>query len=229
MNPKKIGCFRILVIGRASAGNTTVFSRVCNTPENPTIYSAGKKRGEMVFKSNPGFIFHDSRGGGGSEFEKVKAFIEGRSEKMKIENQLHAIWYCIPMDEASRSSTQCDTGSSKLSHPVAVEIQLMRRIVTVLSSIISKDIRHSPKCHVCLPNMDKDDADCGPLIERTAGTLDDEVLKQLFVSTQQTNLELCAPENTFNYTETTSSKDPKEIKGRWAPGSHIFEQDYRNV
>jgi hypothetical protein len=39
--------------------------------------------------------------------------------------------------------------------------------------------------------MDKDDADCGSLIERTAGTLDNEVLQQLFVSTQQTNLELC--------------------------------------
>lgn len=43
-------------------------------------------------------------------------------------------------------------------------------------------------------DMDKGDADCEPLIERTAGTLDDEVLKQLFVSTQQTNLELCARE-----------------------------------
>jgi hypothetical protein len=39
--------------------------------------------------------------------------------------------------------------------------------------------------------MDKDDADCGPLIKRTAETLDDDVLKQLFVSTQRTNLELC--------------------------------------
>ncbi|KAG1806934.1 uncharacterized protein HD556DRAFT_1325340, partial [Suillus plorans] len=175
MNPKKIGRFRILVIGRASAGTTTVLSRVCNTPENPTIYSAGKKRGEMVFKSNPGFVFHDSRGGGGSEFEKVKAFIEGRSEETKTDKQLHAIWYCIPMDEASRSSTQCDTGS-------------------ILSSIICRDIRRPPKCHVCLPNMDKDDADCRPLIERTAGTLGNEVLKQLFVSTQQTNLELCIGE-----------------------------------
>ncbi|KAG2118868.1 uncharacterized protein F5147DRAFT_190374 [Suillus discolor] len=134
MNPsKKIGRFRIL-IGRASAGNTTVLSRVCNTQENPTIYSAGKKRGEMVFKSNPGFVFHDSRGGGGSEFEKVKAFIEGRSTgERKLKNQLHAIWYCIPMDEASRSFTKCDTGS-------------------ILGSIISKDIRRSPKCHVCLPS-----------------------------------------------------------------------------
>jgi hypothetical protein len=42
-----------------------------------------------------------------------------------------------------------------------------------------------------LLDMDKDDADCGSLIERTAGTLDNEVLQQLFVSTQQTNLELC--------------------------------------
>jgi len=39
--------------------------------------------------------------------------------------------------------------------------------------------------------MDKDDADCGMLIERTAETLDDETLKQLFVSTQRTNLEVC--------------------------------------
>jgi hypothetical protein len=40
-------------------------------------------------------------------------------------------------------------------------------------------------------DMDKDDADCGPLIERTAGTLDDKVVEQLFVSTQKINIELC--------------------------------------
>jgi hypothetical protein len=40
-------------------------------------------------------------------------------------------------------------------------------------------------------DMDKDDADCGPLIESTAGTLDDEVVEQLFVSTQKINIELC--------------------------------------
>jgi hypothetical protein len=40
-------------------------------------------------------------------------------------------------------------------------------------------------------DMDKDGADCGPLIERTAETLNDDTLKQLFISTQQTTLELC--------------------------------------
>jgi hypothetical protein len=39
--------------------------------------------------------------------------------------------------------------------------------------------------------MDKDDADCRPLIECTAEILDDETLKQMFVSTQRTNLEVC--------------------------------------
>ncbi|KAG1722915.1 GTP-binding protein [Suillus lakei] len=246
---EKIGRFRILVIGRANAGKTTILQRVCNTRENPEIYNgAGKKidaavlrasteRGEhdieneMVFRNNPGFIFHDSRGfeaGSELEFEKVKTFIANRSKKTKIQDQLHAIWYCIPMDEESRMFTQgeikffsqCDTGNipvivlftkfdalydiaygqlkskgasmeeaEELAPKHADESFAVGVQLTFLYH--SKDIRHPPKCHVCLPNMDKDDAGCESLMERTAGTLDNEALQQLFVSTQQTNLELC--------------------------------------
>ncbi|KAG2342787.1 era-like GTP-binding protein [Suillus weaverae] len=253
MDPSKIrqriGRFRILVIGRANAGKTTILQRVCNTRENPQIYnSAGKKidpkvlmasteRGEhdieneMVFRNNPGFVFHDSRGfeaGGESEFDKMKAFIASRSKETSIKDQLHVIWYCIPMDEASRSFTegeikffsQCDTGSiavivlftkfdalydvayaqlkskgasmeeaEELAPKHAEESFAIGSQLKFLYH--SKDIRRPPKRHICLPNMDKDDADCGPLIECTAGTLDNEVLQQLFVSTQQANLELC--------------------------------------
>jgi hypothetical protein len=49
----------------------------------------------MVFRSNPGFVFHDSRGfeaGGESEFDKVMAFIASRSKEIKMKDQLHAIW-----------------------------------------------------------------------------------------------------------------------------------------
>jgi hypothetical protein len=53
------------------------------------------------------------------------------------------------------------------------------------------NIRYPPKRHICLPDMNGDGADCGPLIECTAEALDDETLKQLIISTQQTNLELC--------------------------------------
>jgi len=49
----------------------------------------------MVFRSNPGFIFHDSCGfeiGDVSELEIVKEFIKEYSEKNKLKDQLHAIW-----------------------------------------------------------------------------------------------------------------------------------------
>ncbi|KAG1813434.1 hypothetical protein EV424DRAFT_1541744 [Suillus variegatus] len=230
----------------ANAGKTTILERVCNTQDNPEIYnSAGEKidpavlkasreRGEhnieneMVFQSNPGFVFHDSRGfeaGGASEFEMVKAFISSRSKETKITKQLHAIWYCIPMDEASRSFTagenkffsQCDTGTipviilfTKFDALYDVEFANLRKegkswkdakeLAPTHAEVsfangpqlkFFKEVRWPPKCHVCLPNMNEDNADCGTLIERTAETLDNEVLQQLFASTQQSNLEIC--------------------------------------
>ena len=38
----KYTCFRILVIGRANAGKTTLLKRVCNTTEEPSVYDADK-------------------------------------------------------------------------------------------------------------------------------------------------------------------------------------------
>ncbi|KAG2339616.1 hypothetical protein BDR05DRAFT_917021 [Suillus weaverae] len=247
---QKFKRFRILIIGRANAGKTTILQRVCKTRENPEIYnSAGEKidpavliasreRGvhdienEMVFRNNPGFVFHDSRGfeaGGNSEFDSVKAFIARRSKKLSpLSDRIHAIWYCIPMDEDGRSFTegevkffsQCDTGSI----PVIVLFtkfdalyddefaELIRKGVSrkdaeALAPQHAKEAfasgpqlkllynrkgnQRPPRCHICLPDMDKDNAECGPLIERTAETLDDETLKQMFVSTQRTNLEVC--------------------------------------
>jgi GTP-binding protein EngB required for normal cell division len=288
----KIGRFRILIIGRANAGKTTILQRVCNTREKPEIYnSAGKKidaavliasreRGlhdinnEMVFRSNPGFVFHDSRGfeaGGEEEFEKVQAFIANRSKETKLRNQLHAIWYCIPMDEAHRSVTkaetkffsQCDTGSIpvivlftkfdalynsayeqlRLEGTLREEAEGQAPKLAEESFAIgpqlellyhSKDIQRPPKCHVCLPNMNEDDADCGSLMQSTAATLDDEAVEQLFVSTQQSNLKLCmkyAVERTLtrfvDSDDTVSSGDQWWIIGRsgaWFP--HIWARYY---
>ena len=39
---KKYKRFRILVIGRANAGKTTLLQRVCNTTEDPCIYDDDK-------------------------------------------------------------------------------------------------------------------------------------------------------------------------------------------
>ncbi|KAJ7055573.1 GTP-binding protein, partial [Mycena amicta] len=116
---KKCPRFRILIIGRANAGKTTLLKKVCMSMEDPEVFDVrGRKldasvlegtneRGEhnienqLVFKSNPGFIFHDSRGfeaGSAAETEAVQAFISRRANMGQLQHQLHAIWYCLPTD-----------------------------------------------------------------------------------------------------------------------------------
>ncbi|KAF8197692.1 hypothetical protein K438DRAFT_1918671, partial [Mycena galopus ATCC 62051] len=115
----KINHFSVLVIGRANAGKTTLLKRVCNSIEDPEIFSpegikidasiveGSDDRGEhdienrLIFKSNPQFIFHDSRGfesGSVNETEKVKTFIAERAASTHLSEQLHMIWYCLPTD-----------------------------------------------------------------------------------------------------------------------------------
>jgi len=43
----------------------------------------------------------------------------------------------------------------------------------------------------CIVEMEKDNADCGPLLECTTGALGEEAMQMLLISTQQTNLGLC--------------------------------------
>jgi len=50
---------------------------------------------------------------------------------------------------------------------------------------------HPPKGHICLADMEKDNADCGPLLECTTAALGEEAMQMLLISTQQTNLSLC--------------------------------------
>ncbi|KAG1734274.1 uncharacterized protein EDB91DRAFT_1005264, partial [Suillus paluster] len=150
--------FRVLILGRANAGKTTILQKVCNTTENPEIYNVkgdkvwdimhalmGAQRGnhdirnEMVFKSNPGFVFHDSCGfeaGSAEEFEDMKRFISERSEHDDIRGMntcylasdslprlpahpLLSYRYCIPMDDHCQTIqraeekffSECNTGN----------------------------------------------------------------------------------------------------------------------
>ncbi|KAL4068813.1 hypothetical protein V8B97DRAFT_2024511 [Scleroderma yunnanense] len=135
----RIGRFRILVIGRSNAGKTTLLQRICNTTELPEVFnSEGKKinvvvqgsleRGEhniedeLVFRSNTGFVFHDSRGfeaGSEKEVKLMQDFLTDRSATTKLERRIHAIWYCIPLTDSERPVVaaeelffnECNTGN----------------------------------------------------------------------------------------------------------------------
>ncbi|KAF7343566.1 GTP-binding protein [Mycena sanguinolenta] len=146
----KISHFRILIIGRANAGKTTILKTVCNSVEDPEIYDPdGNKidpeivkesaeRGEhnidnqLIFKSNPQFIFHDSRGfegGSADEIEKVTYFIEGRAQTRKLSEQLHAIWYCLPTD-GNRPLLEAEDRFFKISVPLIVIFTKFDGLVT---------------------------------------------------------------------------------------------------
>ncbi|KAI6042729.1 hypothetical protein EDC04DRAFT_878201 [Pisolithus marmoratus] len=136
---KNIKQFRILVMGRANAGKTTLLQRVCNTVDNPeivdgqgnmiasTVVQGTLERGnhniedELVFRSNPGFVFHDSCGfeaGSVGQFDKMKNFVVERAVTGSLQKRIHAVWFCIPMTDYQRTVTaaekkffnECDTG-----------------------------------------------------------------------------------------------------------------------
>ncbi|KIO03843.1 hypothetical protein M404DRAFT_144958 [Pisolithus tinctorius Marx 270] len=144
---KNIERFRILVMGRANAGKTTVLQRVCNSTEKPEIFDGkGNKvwsyrvqihidaecsqRGyhnienELMFQSNPGFVFHDSCGfeaGATKQFDQMKNFVVDHAAAKSVKERIHAIWFCIPMTDYHRTVTaaeqkffnECDTGHGK--------------------------------------------------------------------------------------------------------------------
>ncbi|KAF8800667.1 hypothetical protein BYT27DRAFT_7148549 [Phlegmacium glaucopus] len=107
----KYSHFRILVIGRANAGKTTLLKRVCNTKDDPVYEDINptEKRGEhdvrraFTFRSNPRFIFHDSRGfeaGSKEELEDVLSFIHEKAKSNEVMDQIHVIWFCFDPDVA---------------------------------------------------------------------------------------------------------------------------------
>ncbi|KAJ7434882.1 hypothetical protein B0H11DRAFT_1756810 [Mycena galericulata] len=110
--------FRVLIVGRANAGKTTILERLMDADREKnmnlvriskighTYYPLELRRGlhnvedEIHFAHKPGFIFHDSRGveaGSGEELSVVQQFVEHRSSVDDSREQLHAIWYNIPL------------------------------------------------------------------------------------------------------------------------------------
>ncbi|KAH9012451.1 hypothetical protein EDB84DRAFT_1405616 [Lactarius hengduanensis] len=107
--------FRVLIVGRADAGKTSILQRVCDTTDSPVIFRGNEEvqldpsmdRGEnsiedeLVFSNHENYIFHDSCGfeaGSNDELAIVQEFIRQRSGRSRLQERLHAIWFCIPMD-----------------------------------------------------------------------------------------------------------------------------------
>ncbi|KAI5982231.1 hypothetical protein EDD15DRAFT_2378044 [Pisolithus albus] len=125
---KNIKRFRILVMGRANAGKTTILQRVCESTDEPEILDGeGNEvdnvvvqgtltRGyhdikhELVFRSNPGFVFHDSCGfeaGSTEQFEQMKEFVVNHATVKSVNERVHAIWTITAAEQ--KFFNECDT------------------------------------------------------------------------------------------------------------------------
>ncbi|KAH9033823.1 hypothetical protein EDB85DRAFT_2144778 [Lactarius pseudohatsudake] len=102
--------FRVLIVGRANAGKTSILQRICETTESPVIYRGSEEvrldpsmdRGEhtiddeLVFSNNQGYVFHDSRGiesGSTEELGILQEFVRRKCGEKRLRNRLHAIWF----------------------------------------------------------------------------------------------------------------------------------------
>ncbi|KAJ6526126.1 hypothetical protein DFH09DRAFT_171135 [Mycena vulgaris] len=269
--------FRILVIGRANAGKTTLLKKVCHSIENPEIFDPEGNRigaevvegsigrglhdinNQLIFKSNPQYIFHDSRGfesGSLEETNKVKSFIAKRAGGNRLADQLHAIWYCLatdtnrPLLEADEDFfgtdvtgkvpviailTKCDAVVSdalqelldedeeKVPDAALVHQKAQKMLDTRFVDRLN-GMRNPPADYVQVKDM-QEDGDCQQLITKTAGAFTDDVLRLLFVSVQQNNVNLSIY-YAVNYNISSLDRSPGGIVRKtlaWFP--HIWLQE----
>ncbi|KAG2115651.1 GTP-binding protein, partial [Suillus cothurnatus] len=169
----------------------------------------------FVFYNSCGF-----EAGGQSEFDKVKALSQGLSWKWKSSSSLSVTLEAVSL-RICRGALSTHSQSSVAVIVLFTKFDALydNEFAELISKGVSrkdaealalqhankafangpqlkllynrKGNQHPPRCHICLPDMDKDNADCRPLIELTAETLDNDVLKKMFVSTQQITLEVC--------------------------------------
>ncbi|KAH9942686.1 hypothetical protein B0H21DRAFT_696180 [Amylocystis lapponica] len=223
--------FRILIMERANAGKTTILQKVCNVnPDTKPIVHDKEgekvaiwlllvhciKRGDhniehQITYEGSAFIFHDSCGveaGSKEELERVQDFISERSSHAQLKEQLHAIWYCISLDN-DRPVTSADEDFFKDyagKAPVIViftkfEALTVKRWIpgdqnptqtaqNYVEQYYMPLIGGTSRAHVYLSRMNEPEKQCPELTDKTARAIDDTVLLRVFVMAQRNNIQL---------------------------------------
>ncbi|KAH9013408.1 GTP-binding protein [Lactarius pseudohatsudake] len=220
--------FRVLIIGRANAGKTSILQRICETTESPTIYRRGddwdsnEERGEhsiddeLVFSNHTGYVFHDSCGiesGCTKELEVLREFIRRKCGEKRLGDKLHAIWYCIPMDNQRPGldlkffNDICPDQNVPVIAVFTKYDQFRRNVkidlmdygnpdesaTEVTEKLFQEHYLHplgNRVVFVRLEQMHRTNRRCDDLIEKTAAALDDDTVTLMLLVVQKGNLEL---------------------------------------
>lgn len=173
---------------------------------------------ELVFSSHDGYIFHDSSGfesGDDKELGIVQDFVRQKSGEKRLADRLHAIWYCIPMDnqrpglDLKYFKDICPdqnvpvigvfTKFDQFKLNVEMHLEDHPNENTDSNSADVGDKRFEEDYRrplgegarfVRLEKMHKTDGRCDKLIEETAGALNDDVVTLMLLAVQRSNVEL---------------------------------------
>ncbi|KAH9000680.1 hypothetical protein EDB86DRAFT_2827966 [Lactarius hatsudake] len=222
--------FRVLIIGRANAGKTTILKRVCETTESPVVYRGGKEfkldpsmhRGEhtiddeLVFSKHRGYIFHDSRGiesASEEELSILQDFIRQKCREKRLQDKLHAIWYCIPMDnqrpgldlrflkdicpDENVPVIAIFTKYDQFKRNVKIDVEDYGnpedKVSEVAEKIFEEHYLHPLGAgvgFVRLEQMHRQNRRCDDLIEKTAAALNEDTVALMLLTVQKGNLQL---------------------------------------
>ncbi|KAI5998359.1 hypothetical protein F5J12DRAFT_784941 [Pisolithus orientalis] len=151
---------------------------------------------ELVFQSNPGFVFHDSCGfeaANAVQFNKMNKFVMDCAKAFKLDERIHAIWFCIPWTDSEKMVTasemkffdECDTGYVPvivlLTKTDALELEALEELEGQGSSVDDAERVADVQREILDTHTTK----------LKANVLNGEGLQQLLISTQQSNLGLC--------------------------------------
>jgi len=216
--------------------------------DDPTLVKAGLERGmsvidnEITYPSSPRFVFHDSRGieagaesdshgteaGEGRDSSKlrveyIRKFIEDRAQQTRTADQLHAIWFCMPMDTPRVPSDEFELAFlNKVNSKVPVIAVLTKYEALVdrvkdeyQGQVAKRDILNYAKKNVFNPLKNVKHAPvaivqthhkgegCELLTKKTFEAIKDETLTNIFARAQQNSLKL-ACQLTFKQNLTQS-------------------------
>jgi len=223
-------------LGKANSGKTTIIEKVCGVgagtkpvirdQNGQKMHFASLMKGtvmrgkhdiehQITYKGSQ-FIFHDSCGfeaGGTEEVTSAKLFIEKRVKNVNIKESLHAIWYCIPLDDDRIMSdveaslvqqyvktvpiiivfTKYDAYPAKIFGPQSSphSEKLKREAQRSFNKHCITEAVKKASGYICLSDMQAANSNCSELIEKTAETLGDGTVYKLFLTTQKNSYKLC--------------------------------------
>ncbi|KAF8351702.1 hypothetical protein F5887DRAFT_912399 [Amanita rubescens] len=198
--------FRILVMGRANAGKTTILEKVCGVARGTQPIIIYDMSNEEINPNETHMIpsIEVLKSGARDELEIVQNFIAKRSACSSVKgsvacNLVSSLHYTLfplvvvftkfdgqiiqeggKLDDIEEDGVKWDMAKKN------AEITFQR---VYLPKIF--DTKHPPRAYVRLEDMDLPEKNCPELTEKTADAIDDSSLQELFVLTQRNNIGLC--------------------------------------